>query len=191
MDWLDSFWVQGTLTSLFQHHRSKLSIFQCSAFSIVQFSHPYVTTGKTIALTRQTFDSKVISLLFNKLSRLVVSFLPRSKSLLISRLQAQFAVILELEKITSVTVSIVSHLFDMKWWDWMSWSLFFECWVLSQHFHSSLSHSSRGTRVPLRFLFFFFFFFSFFFLVIYFLNFKIFNSYMHSQTWTPLPLPSP
>ena len=84
MDWLDLLAVQGTLKSLLQHHSSKPSIFQHSAFFIVKLSHPYMTTGKTIALTRQTFVGKVISLLFNKLSRLVISFLPRSKSLLIS-----------------------------------------------------------------------------------------------------------
>ena len=94
MDWLDLLAVQGTLKSL-QHHSSKASIFQCSAFFIVQLSHPYMTTGKTIALTRWTFVGKVMSLLFNVLSRLVTTFLPRSKCLLISRLQSPCAVILE------------------------------------------------------------------------------------------------
>ena len=108
MDWLDLLAIQGTLKSLLQHHSSKPSIFQHSAFFIVELSHPYMTTGKTIALTRWTFVGKVISLLFNKLSRLVVSFLPRSKSLLISWLQSPSAVILETQKIKSVTVSIVS-----------------------------------------------------------------------------------
>src|SRR5574340_1262632 len=84
MDWLDLLAVQGTLESLLQHHGSKASILRCSAFFTVQLSHPYVTTGKTIALTRQTFVGKVISLLFNILSRLVITFLPRSKRLLIS-----------------------------------------------------------------------------------------------------------
>ena len=84
MDWLDLLAVQGTLKSLLQHHSSKASVLQCSAFLIVQLSHPYMTTGKTIALTRQTFVGTVMSLLFNKLSRLVVTFLPRSKCLLIS-----------------------------------------------------------------------------------------------------------
>ena len=84
MDWLDLLAVQGTLKSLLQHHCSKASILQCSAFFIVQLSHPYVTTGKTIALTRQTFVDKVMSLLFNMLSRLVITFLPRRKLLLIS-----------------------------------------------------------------------------------------------------------
>ena len=84
MDWLDLLAVQGTLKSLLQHHSSKASILQCSAFFIVQLSHPYMTNGKTIALTRWTFVGKVMSLLFNMLSRLVVAFLPRSKHLLIS-----------------------------------------------------------------------------------------------------------
>ena len=94
MDWLDLFAVQGTLKSLLQHHRSKASILLCSAFFIVQLSHPYMTTGKTKALTRWTFLGKVMSLLFNMLSRLVIDFLPRSKRLLISWLQLPSAVIL-------------------------------------------------------------------------------------------------
>ena len=98
MDRLDLLAVQGTLKSLFQHHSSKASILQCSVFFIVQLSHPYMTTGKTIALTRQTFFGKVISLLFNMLSRLVITFLPRSKHLLISWLQSPSAVILEPRK---------------------------------------------------------------------------------------------
>ena len=108
MDWLDLLAVQGTLKSLFQHHSSKASILLDSAFFIVQLSHPYMTTGKTIALTRQTFVGKVMSLLFNMLSRLVVSLLPRSKRLLISWLQSPSAVILEPPKIKSDTVSTVS-----------------------------------------------------------------------------------
>ena len=95
MDWFDLLAVQGTLKSLLQHHSSKASILQCSAFFIVQLSHPYMTTGKTIALTRQTFVGKVMSLFFNMLSRLVITFLPRSKHLLISWLQSPSAVILE------------------------------------------------------------------------------------------------
>ena len=95
MDWLDLLAVQGTLKSLLQHHRSKASILRCSAFFTVQLSHPYMTTGKTIALTRWTFVDKVMSLLFNMLSRLVITFLPRSKRLLISWLQSPSAVILE------------------------------------------------------------------------------------------------
>ena len=108
IDWFDLLAVQGTLKSLLQHHSSKTSILQRSAFFIVQFSHPYMTTGKTIALTRWTFVVKVMSLLFNTLSRLVITFLPRSKCLLISWLQSASAVILEPPKIKSVTVSIVS-----------------------------------------------------------------------------------
>ena len=99
MDWLNLLAVQGTLKSLFQHHSSKASILRCSAFSIVQLSHPYMTTGKTIALTRQTFAGKVMSLLFNMLSRLIIAFLPKSKCLLISWLQSPPAVILEPRKI--------------------------------------------------------------------------------------------
>ena len=105
MDWLDLRAVQGTLKSLLQHHSSKASILQHSAFFIVQLSHPYMTIGKTIALTRQTFVDKVMSLLFNMLSRLVITFLPRSKCLLISWLQSPSAVILEPRKIKSATVS--------------------------------------------------------------------------------------
>ena len=108
IDWLDLLAVQGTLKSLLQHHSSKASILHCSAFFIVQLSYPYMTTGKTIALTRWTFAGKVMSLLFNMLSRLVIAFLPRSKCLLISWLQSPSAVILELKKIKSVTFSIVS-----------------------------------------------------------------------------------
>ena len=98
MDWLDLLAVQGTLKSLLQHHSSKASILQCSVFFTVQISHPYMTTGKTIALTRRTFVDKVISLIFNMLSRLVIMFLPRNKSVLISWLQSPFAVILEPQK---------------------------------------------------------------------------------------------
>ena len=108
MDWLDLLAVQGTLKSLLQRHSSKASIFRRSALFTVQLSHPYMTTGKTIALTRQTFVGKVMSLLFNMLSRLVINFLPRSKCLLISWLQSPSAVILERKKIKSDTVSTVS-----------------------------------------------------------------------------------
>ena len=108
MDWLDLLAVQGTPKSLLQHHRSKASILWCSAFFIVQLSHPYMTTGKTIALSRMTFVSKVMSLLFNMLSRLVIAFLLRHKRLLISWLQSPSVVILEPKKIKSLTVSIVS-----------------------------------------------------------------------------------
>ena len=107
MDWLDLLAVQGTLKSLLQHHSSKASVLWCSAFFIVQLSHPYMTSGKTIALTRWTFVGKVMSLLFNMLSRLVIAFLPRSKHLLISWLQSPSAVILE-PKIKCLTVFTVS-----------------------------------------------------------------------------------
>ena len=114
MDWLDLLAVQGTLKSLHQHHSSKASILQCSAFFRVQLSHPYMTTGKTIALTRQTFVGKVMSLLFNMLSRLVITFLPRSKCLLISWLQSPFAVILEPPKYSLSLFPLFPHLFAMK-----------------------------------------------------------------------------
>ena len=114
MDWLDLFAVQGTLKSLLQHHSSKASILQHSAFFIVQLSHPYMTTGKTIALTRWTFVGKVMSLLFNMLSRLVIIFLPRSKHLLISWLQSPSAVILEPPKKKSATISTVSPSICLK-----------------------------------------------------------------------------
>ena len=107
---MDLLAVQGTLKSLLQHHSSKASILQHSAFFIVQLSHPHMATGKTIALTRWTFVGKVMSLLFNMLSKLVVTFLPRSKRLLISWLQSQSAMILEPRKIKSTTVSpSISH----------------------------------------------------------------------------------
>ena len=112
--WMDLLAVQGTLKSLLQHHSSKVSILQCSAFFIVQLSHPSMTTGKTIALTRWTFVVKVMSLLFNMLSRLVITFLPRSRCLLISWLQSPSAVILESPKIKSVTISIASSSICLK-----------------------------------------------------------------------------
>ena len=108
MDWLDLLAVQGTRKSLLQHHSSKASTLWRSAFFTVQLSHPYMTTGKTIALTRRTFIGKVMFLLFNMLSRSVIAFLPRSKHLLIAALHSPSAVILEPKKIKSVTVSIVS-----------------------------------------------------------------------------------
>ena len=108
IDWLDLLAVQGTLKSLLQHYSSKASILQCSAFFIVQLSHLYMTTGKTITFTRWTFVGKVMSLLFNMLSRFVIAFLSRSKCLFISWLQSPSAVILEPKKIKSVTVSTVS-----------------------------------------------------------------------------------
>ena len=113
MDWSDFLAVQGTLKSLLQHHNSNASIFRHSAFLTVQLSHPYVTTGKTMALTRWTCVGKVMSLLFNMLSRLVITFLPRSKHLLISWLQSPSVVILEPRKIKSPRF-LFPHLFAMK-----------------------------------------------------------------------------
>ena len=135
MDCSDFLAVQETLKSLLQNHSSKASILRCSAFFTVQLSHPYVTTGKTTALTRWTFVGKVMSLLFNMLFRLVITFLPRSKCLLISWLQSPSAVILEPRKIKSDAVSTVSPSISHGW-DQMPWSSFSECWALSQLFHS-------------------------------------------------------
>ena len=123
MDWLDLLAVQGTLKSLLQHHSSKASILWCSAFFIVQLSRPYMTTGKTIALTRQTFVGKIMSLLFRLLSRLVIAFLPRSRCLLIIGLQSPSAVILEPPKKYSLSLfPFFPHLFAKKWSDQMPWS---------------------------------------------------------------------
>ena len=123
MDWLDLLTVQGTLKSLLQHHSSKASILHCSAFFIVQFSHPYMTTGETIALTRQPFVGKVMSLLFNMPSRLVIIFLPGSKCLLISWLQSPSAVILEpCPKLSLPVFPLFPYLFAMNWWGRMPWT---------------------------------------------------------------------
>ena len=145
MDWLDLLAVQGTLKSLLQHHSSKASIFQCSAFFIVQLSYPYMTNWKTIALTRRNFVNKEMSRLFNMLSRLVITFLPRSKHLLISWLQSPSAVILEPPKIKSATVSpSICH--EVKGPD----SMILVFWMLS--FKPAFSLSSRGSLVLLHFL---------------------------------------
>ena len=122
MDWLDLLAVEGAPKHLLQHHSWKVSILWCSAFFIVQLSHPYMTTRKTTTLTRWIFVGKVMSLLFNMLSRLTIAFLPRRKCLLISWLQSSSAVILEPKKIKFVTVSIVSPSICLEWWDWMPWS---------------------------------------------------------------------
>ena len=122
MNWLDLLSVQGTLKSRLQHHRSKASILQRSAFFIVQPSHPYMTTGKTIALTKGTFVNKIMCLLFNMLSRLVITFLLKNKCLLISWLQPPSAVILEPRKIKSATVSTVYPSICHEVMDWMPWS---------------------------------------------------------------------
>ena len=143
VDWLNLLAVQGTLKSLLQHHSSKASILWCSAFYMVLLSHLYMTTGKTIALTIWTFVGKVMSLLFNSLSRFVIAVLPRSKHLLISWLPLS-TVILESKKMKSDSF----HIFPI----YLPWSSLFECWVLSQLFHSPLSSPSRGSLVPLYFL---------------------------------------
>ena len=147
MDWLDLLAVQETLRSLLQHHSSKASILWCSAFFIVQLSHPYMTTGKTIALTRRTFVDKVMFLVFNMLSRLVITFLSRSKCLLISWLQSPSAVILEPPKIKSSTASTVSPSICLEVMGPDAMILVSECWDLSQLFHSPLS---RGSLVLLH-----------------------------------------
>ena len=148
MDWLDLLAVEGTLKSLLQHHSSKASIFRHSAFFTVQLSHPYVTTGKTTALTRWTFVGKVMSLLFNMLSRLVVTFLPRSKHLLISWLQSPSAVVLEPPKIMSDTISTVSPSISHEVMG--PDAMILVSWMLS--FKPTFSLSSGGFLVPLYFL---------------------------------------
>ena len=148
MDWLDLLAVQGTLKSLLQHHSSKASIPQCSAFFIVQLSYPYMTTGKTIALTRWTFVGKVMSLLFNMLSRLVITFLPRSKCLLISWLKSPSAMILEPPEIKSATICTVflSICHEVMGPD----AMILVFWMLSfkPTFSHSSSLSSRGCFLP-------------------------------------------
>ena len=128
MDWLNLPTVQGTLKSLLQHHSSKASILLHSAFFIVQFSHPYTTTGKTIALTRWTFVGRVTSLLFNMLSKLVIAFLPRSKRL---NFMAAVTICNDLAppQNSLSLFPLFPHLFAMKWWDQMPWSSFSECWA--------------------------------------------------------------
>ena len=128
IDWFDLLAVQGILKSLLQHHSSKAPILQCSAFIMVQLSHPYRTTGETIALIVQTL------LALRYAIWLFIAFLPRGKCLWISWLPSPSAVILKPKKIKSVTISIVSPSIRMKWWDWMPWSFFFDSWVLSQLF---------------------------------------------------------
>ena len=151
-DWLDLLAVQGTLKSLLQHHSSKASILPCSTFFVVQLSHPYMTTGKTIALTRWTIFGKVMYLLFNTLSRLVITFLPRSKHLLISWLCSPSAVILELPQIKSATVSTVSPSIchEVMGLDAMIWV--FSMSSFKPTFSLSSFFSSRNSLVPLHFL---------------------------------------
>ena len=152
MDWLDIFAVQGTLKNLLQHHSSKASILKCSAFFPVQLSHPCMTTGKTIALTIWTFVGKVMTLLLNTLSWFVIAFLPRSKCLLISWLQSPSTVTLEPKKIKSDTVPILSLSICHEVMGPDAMIFIFECWVLSQIFHSPVSPSPRGSWVLLHFL---------------------------------------
>ena len=133
MDWFDLLAVQGTLKSLLQHHSSKASSLQHSTSFMVQLSHPYMTTGKTIALTIWTFGAK-LCLFFLILYLGLAVFLPHSKCLLISWLQSPSAVIWEPKKIKSVTVFTFSTSIVIKWWDWMPWSSCFECWVLRSNY---------------------------------------------------------
>ena len=135
----------NTIVQKHQFFRTQLSF-------IIQLPHSYMTIGKTIALTRQTFISKVMSLLFNMLSRLVITFLPKSKHLLMSWLQSPSAVIFRAQENSLSLFPLFFHLFAMKWWDWMPWSSFSDCWVLSQLFHSPLSLSSRGSFILLHFV---------------------------------------
>jgi len=146
IDWFDLLTVQGNLKSLLQHHNMTISVFWCSAFFITQLLHPYMTTGKTIVFM-QSFVGKVMSLLFNMLSRLIIAFLPRSKRLLISWLQSPSSVILESPKIKSVTVSIVSP--SICYEGMGPDAMIFVFWMLSfkQAFHSPLPLSSRGSLV--------------------------------------------
>ena len=152
IDWFDLLAVQQTLKSLLQLQSSKASVLWCSAFFMVQLSHPYMTTGKTIPLTRWTFVGKVMSLLFNMLSRLVITFLPRSKCLLISWLQSLSTVILDPKKIKSVTVFTVSPSICHEMIGPDAMILVF--WMLSSKptFHSPLSLSSRGSLLLLLLL---------------------------------------
>ena len=152
MDWLDLLAVQGILKSLLQHHSSKASILQCSAFFIVQISHTFMTTGKTINLTRWSFVGKVMSLFFNMLSRLVIVFLPRSKHFLISWLQSPSAVILEPQKIKSDTVSTVPLSISHEVMGLDAMILVFWMLSLKPTFPSPLSLSSRVSLVLLCFL---------------------------------------
>ena len=122
VDWFALLTVQRTLKSFLQPHSSKASILQYFSFFMVQLLHPCMTTGNTIALTIQTFVGKVMSLLFNTLSRFVIAFLPRNKRLFIPWLQSLFTMILEPKKIKFVTFPFFPHLFAMKWWNWMPWS---------------------------------------------------------------------
>ena len=144
--------ISKGLSSVFSNTTVQKHQFLGAQPSFWSNSHIHTWLLEKPVLTTQTFVGKVMSLLFNMLSRLVIAFLPRSKCLLISWLQSPSAMILEPKKIKSLIISIVSHLFVMKWWDQMPWSSFSECWAFSQLFHSPLSLSSRGFLVPLHFL---------------------------------------
>ena len=151
-DWFDLLAVQGTLKNFLQHRSSKASLLWCSALFMVQVSHPYMTTGKTIALNRWTFVCKVMSLLFNMLSRLVIAFLPRSKHPFISWLQSLSMVILEPKRIKSVTVSIITPSVCQEVMGPNVIILVFVTLILSQLFHSLLSLSLTCSSGPLHFL---------------------------------------
>ena len=151
IDWFDLLAVQGTLKSLLQYHNSKASILRRSAFYMIQLSHSYMTTEKTTALTIQTIAIKVISLLCNMLSRMIMAFYFKEQASF--NFMAAVTICSDLgawENSLSLFPSF-PHLFTMKWWDQMPWSSFFECWVSSQLFHTPLSPSSRGSLVPLFF----------------------------------------
>ena len=152
IDWFDLLAVQGTLKSLLQYHSSKASVLQCSAFFMVQLSHLYMTTGKTIALTIWTFVGKVMSLLFNMLSRFVIAFLPRSKRLLISWLQSPSTVISEPKKIKSVTISTFSPSICLEVMRLDAMILVFRMLSFKPAFSLSFFTSSGGSLVPLPFL---------------------------------------
>jgi len=151
MDWLDLLAVQGTLKSLLQHHSSKASILLRSAFFRVQISHPYMTTGKSIALTRQIFVDKVMSLLYNTISRLVITILPRSKPTLISWLQSPSTVILKPKKLSQPLFPLFPHLFAISDGTWCH-DLSFLNVNFKPTFYFPLTLSSRGSLVLLRFL---------------------------------------
>ena len=147
MDWFDLLQSKG-LSRVF----SNSTVQKHKFFSAQSSLHPYMATGQTIALTIWTFVRKVMSLLFNMLSMSVIAILPKSKHLLISCLQSPSTLILELKEKSLSLFPLFPYLFAVKWWDWMQWSLFSECWVLSQLFNSPLSPSSRGSLLPLWFL---------------------------------------
>ena len=137
IDWFHLLAVQGTLKSLLQHHSSKASFLWPSAFFIVQLSYPYMTTGKTTALTRWTFVGKLMSLLFDMLSRLVIAFFPKEQASEFHGYHYYLEWFWSSKKLGLSQFPLFLHLFSMKWWDWIPWSLFFECWVLSQPFSLS------------------------------------------------------